>query len=58
LELDEPLVVLLDEQRAGEADDRRVLREDADDVRVPPDLAVDPLELVGAPRLRPSGVSI
>src|SRR5712691_8279944 len=50
---DEPLVVLLDQQRAGEADCRLVVGEDPDDVGAPPDLAVDPLERVRAAQLRP-----
>jgi len=35
---DQPLVVLLDQQHAGEADRRGVVREDADDVGAPADL--------------------
>ena len=50
---DEPLVVLLDQQGAGEADRSPVVGEDADDVGATTDLAVDPLERVGATQLRP-----
>ena len=46
-------VVLLDQQHAGEPDQRCVVGEDADDVGAPPDLAVDPLERVGRAQLRP-----
>ena len=45
---DEPLVVLLDQQHAGEADQRGVVGEDADDVGAAADLAVDALERVRA----------
>jgi hypothetical protein len=38
---------LLAEERAGEADDRGVVGEDADDVRAAADLLVDALERVG-----------
>ena len=38
----------------GEADQGRVVGEDADDVRAPADLAVDALERVGRAQLRPS----
>jgi len=50
---DEPLIVLLDQHRAGEADQRGVVGEDADDVGAPADLAVDALQRVGAPELGP-----
>ena len=40
---DEPLVVLLDQQRAGEADRAWVVGEDPDDVGAAADLAVDAL---------------
>jgi hypothetical protein len=43
---DEPLVVLLDQQCAGEPEHGGVVGEDADDVGAPADLAVDPLERV------------
>jgi len=50
---DEPLVVLLDQHRADEADCRGVVGEDADDVRSAPNLLVEPLERVGAAELWP-----
>jgi hypothetical protein len=50
---DEPLVVLLDDDRGGEADQRAVVGEDADDVGAPADLAVDAFERVGRAQLRP-----
>jgi hypothetical protein len=46
---DEPLVGLLDQQGPGEADHRRVVGEDPDDVGAPTDLAVDPLERIRIP---------
>ena len=46
-------VVLLDQHRAGEADQRGVVGEDPDDVGAPPDLAVDALQRVGAPEFGP-----
>src|SRR5215208_7976505 len=45
---DEPLVILFEQQRAGEADERGVVGEDADDVGAAGDLAVDALERVCA----------
>ena len=50
---DEPLVVLLDQQGAGEPDRRGVVGEDADDVGPAADLLVEALQRVGAPELRP-----
>ena len=50
---DEPLVILLDEQCAGEPDQGGVVGVDADDVGAPADLAVDALERVGASQLGP-----
>jgi hypothetical protein len=50
---DEPFVVLLDHDAGGEADQRAVVGEDADDVGAAADLAVDPLERVGRAQLRP-----
>jgi hypothetical protein len=48
---DEPLIVLLDQQRAGEPDRACVVGEDPDDVRAPADLAVDALQRVGRAQL-------
>ena len=42
---------MLDQEHAGEADQRGVVGEDADDVGAPADLAVDALERVGASQL-------
>ncbi len=50
---DEPLIVLFDQERAREPDRGGVVGEDADDVAAAADLAVDPLERVRAPQLRP-----
>ena len=50
---DEPLVALFDEQHAGEADQRLVVGEDADDVGAAADLAVDALERVCGAQLAP-----
>lgn len=50
---DLPLVVLLGEDRTDQADDRRAVREDADDVGAPAQLAVEPLLRVGRPDLAP-----
>jgi hypothetical protein len=50
---DGPLVVLLGEQRADQADDRGPVGEDADDVGAAADLAVQPLERVVRPQLPP-----
>ena len=44
---------MLDQQRAGEADHRGVVGEDADDVGAAADLAVDALERVGGAQLGP-----
>ncbi len=38
-----PLIVLLEEKRPDEPDDRRIVREDADDVGSPLDLRVETL---------------
>ena len=50
---DEPLVVLLGQQRAGEPDHGLVVGEDPDDVGAAADLLVDPLQRVGGPQLGP-----
>ena len=41
-----PLVVLLQQKRADESDDRSVVRKDADDIRPPLHLGVDTLEWI------------
>src|SRR5665809_109665 len=46
-------VVLFDAEHPGEADQRGVVGEDADDVGAAADLAVDALERVGAAQLGP-----
>jgi len=46
--LHQPLVVLLDQQRAGEADHRLVVGEDADDVGAAADLLVDALKRIAS----------
>jgi hypothetical protein len=46
---------LLDQQGAGEADGRSVVREDPDDVASAADLTVDPLQRVGG---APGGTTI
>ena len=51
--LDEPLVVLFGQQRAGEADHGGVVGEDPDDVGAAADLLVDALERVGGAQLGP-----
>jgi hypothetical protein len=51
---DEPLVILFDQQRAGESDQRGVVGEDADDVGAAADLAVDALERVRRAQLAPA----
>ena len=51
--LDGPLVVLLEEDGADEAGDGGFVREDADDLGAPLDLAVQSLERVGRMQLRP-----
>ena len=43
-----PLVVLLQQHRADQPDDRRLIWEDADDIGAPLDLLVEPFERVGA----------
>ena len=50
---DEPFVVLLDQEHAGEPDQRGVVGEDADDVGAAADLAVDALERVRGAQLAP-----
>ena len=50
---DQPLVVLLDQQHAGQAQQRGVVGEDAHHVGAPADLAVDPFQRVGAAQLGP-----
>ena len=50
---DEPLVVLFDAEHPGEADQRAVVGEDADDVGAPADLFVEALERVGRAQLAP-----
>src|ERR1035441_6866180 len=45
--LDQPFVVLLAQQRAGEANHRLVVGEDSDDVGATADLLVDALQRVG-----------
>ena len=45
--LDGPFVVLLQQQRADQADDGRFVWKDTDDVAAPLDLAVEPLQGVG-----------
>jgi hypothetical protein len=49
----EPLVILFDAEHPGEPDQALVVREDADDVGAPPDLAVEALERVGRTQLAP-----
>jgi hypothetical protein len=51
--LDEPLVVLFDQEHAGEADECSVVGVDPDDVRAAADLFVDPLERVRGSELGP-----
>ena len=51
--LDQPLVVLLGEQRADEPDHGVVVGEDPDDVGAAADLLVDPLQRVRGPQLGP-----
>jgi hypothetical protein len=51
----QPLVVLLDQQRADQPDHGAVVREDPDDVRAPGDLLVDALDVVGRAQVRPVG---
>jgi hypothetical protein len=48
-----PLLGLLDEQRADEADDGSSVREDAHHIRAPLDLLVQALLRVGTPDLAP-----
>ncbi len=45
--LDGPLLGLLHQDRADEAPDRSLVRKDADDIRPPSDLAVQPLNRIG-----------
>ena len=49
--MDEPLVVLFDQEHAGEADQRAVVGIDPDDVGAPADFLVDPLEWIGRAQL-------
>ncbi len=51
--LNRPFVVLLEEERSYEAGDGRLVREDADDLGAPLDLAVEAFERVGAVELGP-----
>ena len=51
--LDGPFVVLLHQDRADEADDGVIVREDADDVGAALDLAVEPLDGIGRTDLVP-----
>src|SRR6266516_2476331 len=44
---DQPLIVLLDGEHRGQADQRAVVGEDPDDVGAPADLAVEALQRVG-----------
>ncbi|MBB4184780.1 hypothetical protein GGE07_001406 [Sinorhizobium terangae] len=48
-----PLIVLLEQQRADQADDGVVNREDADNFCVPLDLAVEAFDWLGPMRLGP-----
>ncbi len=48
-----PLVVLLSQHRADEADEGLAVREHADDVGAPADLAVEPFLRVGGPDSAP-----
>jgi len=54
----DPLVVLLDEDGADEADDAAAVREDPDDVGAPADLAVEAFAGVVAPDLPPDLLSL
>lgn len=49
----QPLVAVLDQQHAGEADQARVVGEDANDIGAAAELAVDALERVRASELAP-----
>jgi hypothetical protein len=49
----QPLVVLLGQEGGPEPEQRVAVGEDADDVVAPGQLAIDPLERVGRPDLRP-----
>jgi hypothetical protein len=48
-----PPVVLVEQQRANQSDDRCLVGEDRDDVGAPLDLAVEPFERIGRGELRP-----
>ena len=48
-----PLIVLLEQQRADQADDGSLVGEYADDIAAALDLAIEPFEWVGAVDLRP-----
>src|SRR4029453_1581773 len=52
---DQPLIVLLDQQAARQAQQRGIIGKHADDVGASADLAVDPLQRVGAAQLRAVG---
>ena len=52
-----PLVVLFEEDRADQADDRVLVGEDADDVGAPLHLLVEALERVGAVQLGAWGMN-
>jgi len=47
-----PFVVLLEQKRSDESDDRRIVGKDPDDVGSPLDFCVDPLEWIGGGDLR------
>ena len=49
--LDQPLVILFGEQRAGEADHGGVVGKDPDDIGAAADLLVDAFQRVGAAEL-------
>jgi hypothetical protein len=53
---DQPLVVLLDGEHRGQADQALVVGEDADDVGAPADLAVEALKRIGRADLAPVSV--
>lgn len=46
--LNGPLVVLLEQQRTDQPDDSGFVRDDADDLAAPLDLAIEPFERIGA----------
>jgi hypothetical protein len=53
--LDQPLIVLLEEEHAGESDQGLTVGVDADDVGAPADFFVDALEWVRGAQLEPLG---